>query len=109
MSNYKVDITGINTSTLKCLTHEENMALFKALKEGDPNAKDELVNGNLKLVLSILKGFNKHNLNMDDLFQVGVIGLIKAIDNFDPSYGVTLSTYACPITLGWSKICRILL
>ena len=67
MSNYKVDITGINTSTLKCLTHEENMALFKALKEGDPNAKDELVNGNLKLVLSILKGFNKHNLNMDDL------------------------------------------
>ena len=109
MSNYKVDITGINTSTLKCLTHEENIKLFKLYQNGDLKAKDDLVNGNLKLVLSVLKGFNKKGINQDDLFQVGVIGLIKAIDNFDPSYGVTLSTYACPITLGWSKICRILL
>lgn len=103
MSTYKVDITGINTSELKSLSHEENMALFKALNEGDENAKDQLVNGNLKLVLSILKGFNKHNLNMDDLFQVGVVGLIKAIDNFDISYNLKLSTYGVPLILGEIK------
>ena len=103
MSNYKVDITGINTSDLKSLSHEENMKLFAALKNGDTSAKDKLVNGNLKLVLSILKGFNKHNLNMDDLFQVGVIGLIKAIDNFDVSYNLKLSTYGVPLILGEVK------
>ena len=103
MSNYKVDITGINTSDLKVLSHEENMELFKALNDGDESAKDKLVNGNLKLVLSILKGFNKHNLNMDDLFQVGVIGLIKAIDNFDVSYNLKLSTYGVPLILGEIK------
>ena len=103
MSNYKVDITGINTSQLKALSHEENMALFKLLQEGDQTAKDRLVNGNLKLVLSILKGFNKHNINMDDLFQVGVVGLIKAIDNFDISYNLKLSTYGVPLILGEIK------
>lgn len=103
MSNYKVDITGINTSDLKSLSHEENMELFKALNDGDKLAKEKLVNGNLKLVLSILKGFNKHNLNMDDLFQVGVIGLIKAIDNFDVSYNLKLSTYGVPLILGEIK------
>ncbi|MBQ6841505.1 MAG: sigma-70 family RNA polymerase sigma factor [Bacilli bacterium] len=103
MSNYKVDITGINTSDLKVLSHEENMELFKALNDGDESAKDKLVNGNLKLVLSILKGFNKHNLNMDYLFQVGVIGLIKAIDNFDVSYNLKLSTYGVPLILGEIK------
>jgi len=103
MSNYKVDITGINTSELKSLSHEENMALFKAMHDGDLLAKEKLVNGNLKLVLSILKGFNKNNLNMDDLFQVGVIGLIKAIDNFDTSYNLKLSTYGVPLILGEIK------
>ena len=103
MSNYKVDITGINTSTLKCLTHEENIKLFKLYHNGDLKAKDDLVNGNLKLVLSVLKGFNKKGINQDDLFQVGVIGLIKAIDNFDLSYNLKLSTYAVPLIVGEIK------
>lgn len=103
MSNYKVDITGINTSTLKCLTHEENVKLFKMLQNGDLKAKEYLVNGNLKLVLSVLKGFNKKSINQDDLFQVGVIGLIKAIDNFDLSYNLKLSTYAVPLIAGEIK------
>lgn len=103
MSNYKVDITGINTSTLKCLSHEENVKLFKLLREGNIWAKDDLVNGNLKLVLSILKSFNKNGINQDDLFQVGVIGLIKAIDNFDLSYNLKLSTYAVPLIVGEIK------
>ena len=103
MSNYKVDITGINTSTLKCLTHEENIKLFKLYQNGDLKAKDDLVNGNLKLVLSVLKGFNKKGINQDDLFQVGVIGLIKAIDNFDLSYNLKLSTYAVPLIVGEIK------
>ena len=103
MSNYKVDITGINTSTLKCLTHEENIKLFKLYQNGNLKAKDDLVNGNLKLVLSVLKGFNKKGINQDDLFQVGVIGLIKAIDNFDLSYNLKLSTYAVPLIVGEIK------
>ncbi len=103
MANYKVDITGINTSNLKSLTHEENVELFKQMREGDPQAKDKLVYGNLKLVLSILKRFNKYQVNMDDLFQVGVIGLIKAIDNFDLSYNLKLSTYGVPLIIGEVK------
>lgn len=100
MSNYKVDITGINTSNLKCLTHEENIKLFKLYQAGDLNAKEDIVNGNLKLVLSVLKNFSKTGINQDDLFQVGVIGLIKAVDNFDLSYNVRFSTYAVPLILG---------
>ena len=73
------------------------------MKEGDIFAKEELINGNLKLVLSILRSFSSRNENMDDLFQVGVIGLIKAIDNFDLSYGLKLSTYACPMISGEIK------
>lgn len=103
MSKYKVDITGINTSELKLLTHEETVKLFEAYQRGDLSAKEELINSNLKLVLSILKSFNKNNYNMDDLFQVGVIGLIKAIDNFDLSYNLKLSTYAVPLILGEIK------
>lgn len=103
MSNYKVDITGINTSKLKCLTHEENIKLFNLYHNGDKLAKEDLVNGNLKLVLSVLKGFNKSGINQDDLFQVGVIGLIKAIDNFDLSYNLKLSTYAVPLIIGEIK------
>lgn len=103
MSNYKVDITGINTSNLKCLTHEENIKLFKLYQAGDLNAKEDIVNGNLKLVLSVLKNFSKTGINQDDLFQVGVIGLIKAVDNFDLSYNLKLSTYAVPLIIGEIK------
>ena len=109
MAKYKVDISGINTSSLKPLTNEQNLELFKKMQEGDPFAREDLINGNLKLVLSILRKFSGKVDNMDDLFQVGCLGLVKAIDNFDTSYDVKLSTYACPITLDWSKICRILL
>jgi len=103
MARYKVDITGINTNELKVLTGEETIKLFERYHKGDERAKEELVNGNLKLVLSILRSFNKGNYNMDDLFQVGVIGLIKAIDNFDLSYNLKLSTYAVPLILGEIK------
>ena len=103
MSKYKVDICGIDTSNIKVLTNEENIALFKKMHEGNPFARDDLINGNLKLVLSILKKFNNKVDNLDDLFQVGCLGLVKAIDNFDTSYNVTLSTYACPLIIGEMK------
>ena len=100
MGKYKVEITGINTSELKVLTQEEMTELFKKYKEGDKLAKDELVNGNLKLVLSILKRFNKEKYNLDDLFQIGCIGLMKSVDNFDPTLEVKFSTYAVPMIIG---------
>ena len=103
MANYKVEITGINTNNIKVLKSDETIELFKRYQSGDESAKEELVNGNLKLVLSILKKFNNQKYNLDDLFQVGVIGLIKAIDNFDLSYNLQLSTYACPLILGEIK------
>ena len=103
MAKYKVDISGNNTSKLLSLTNIQNLELFKKMQEGDPLAREELVNGNLKLVLSILKKFNNKVDNLDDLFQVGCLGLVKAIDNFDTSYNVTLSTYACPMILGEIK------
>lgn len=95
----KVEISNVNTANLKVLTHQEMTDLFKKYQDGDLNAKEELINGNLKLVLSILKKYNNHD-NMDDLFQVGCIGLIKAIDNFDLSHEVKFSTYAVPMILG---------
>ena len=103
MSKYKVDICGINTSLLKPLTNEENYQLFIKMKNGDPFAREDLIKGNLKLVLSILKKYNNKVDNLDDLFQVGCLGLVKAIDNFDLSYNVTLSTYACPLIIGEMK------
>lgn len=103
MAKYKVDITGINTSELKVLSFKETEELFVKLKNGDINAKEELINGNLKLVLSIIKRFNNNKYNLDDLFQVGVIGLIKAIDNFDITLGLKLSTYAVPLIIGEIK------
>ena len=103
MSKYKVDITGINTSDIKVLSNEEMVHLFVRYRDGDIAAKEELINGNLKLVLSILRSFNRGDVNLDDLFQVGVIGLIKAIDNFDLSYGLKLSTYAVPLIIGEIK------
>ena len=103
MAKYKVDITGINTNDIKVLSNEEMTHLFIRYQNGDLIAKEELINGNLKLVLSILRSFNNKDVNLDDLFQVGVIGLIKAIDNFDLSYGLKLSTYAVPLIIGEIK------
>ena len=100
MAKHKVEISGINTSEIKVLTQEEMEELFIKMKNGDKFARDELVNGNLKLVLAILKRFNKKDENMDDLFQIGCVGLLKAIDNFDLSYGVKFSTYCVPMVLG---------
>ena len=103
MARHKVEISGVNTANLKVLSNEEMMKLFKKYKNGDEFAKNDIVNGNLKLVLSILKKYNNRCDNMDDLFQVGCIGLIKAIDNFDLSYDVKFSTYAVPMILGEVK------
>lgn len=94
MAKNKVIINGIDTSALKVLNQNEMEYLFKELKNGNKSAKNELTQGNLKLVLSILKKYQNKCDNMDDLFQIGVIGLIKAIDNFDLSFGVKFSTYA---------------
>ena len=94
MAKNKVEINGINTSKLNVLNHNEMNELFIKLKNGDKNAKSLLVEGNLKLVLSILRGYQNKCDNLDDLFQIGVVGLIKAIDNFDLSFGVKFSTYA---------------
>lgn len=103
MARHKVEISGVNTADIKVLTSEEMEDLFKKIKEGDPFAREELINGNLKLVLSIIKKFNHRGENLDDLFQVGCVGLVKAIDNFDLSHGVKLSTYAVPMILGEVK------
>ena len=103
MSKHSVDICGVNTSLLKVLSNEETHDLFIKMKNGDVLARDELIKGNLKLVLSILKKFVGKVDNLDDLFQVGCLGLVKAIDNFDTSYDVRLSTYACPMILGEIK------
>ena len=103
MSRHKVEITGVNTANIKVLTNEEKLELFKKMKEGDLFAREDLINGNLKLVLSILRKFSGKVDNLDDLFQVGCLGLVKAIDNFDISYDVRLSTYACPMIEGEIK------
>lgn len=103
MARHKVDIVNINTSTLEVLSSDEMIKLFKELKEGNEYAKEKLITGNLKLVLSILKNYNNRVDNMDDLFQIGVVGLIKAIDNFDLSHEVKFSTYAVPMILGEVK------
>ena len=103
MARHKVEISGVNTANIKVLTTEEMNELFKRVKNGDTKAREELVNGNLKLVLSILKKFSKHVDNMDDLFQIGCIGLLKAIDNFDLSYVVKFSTYCVPMIQGEVK------
>ncbi len=96
----KVEVTGVNTATLKVLNEAEKMRLIAEWQGGRKEARDELVNGNLRLVLSIVQRFAGRGENMDDLFQVGCIGLMKAIDNFDLSVGVRFSTYAVPLILG---------
>lgn len=96
----KVEICGVNTAKLPVLSNEEKNELLKRIKNGDNNARQEFINGNLKLVLSVIKRFRCKSDNADDLFQVGCIGLIKALDNFDVEQNVQFSTYAVPMIIG---------
>ncbi len=100
----KVEICGVNTSRLKLLSEEKKRELLKTIKNGSPaerkRARDEMINGNLRLVLSLIQRFVGRGESPDDLFQVGVIGLIKAIDNFDPKLDVRFSTYGVPMIIG---------
>ena len=96
----KVEICGVNTAKLPTLTREQKDALFVRIKQGDAAAREEFVQGNLRLVLSVIQRFGNRGENIDDLFQVGCIGLIKAIDNFDLSQNVQFSTYAVPMIIG---------
>lgn len=96
----KVEICGVNTSKLPLLKNAEKEALFKRITDGDEAARKEYINGNLRLVLSVIKRFHSSNENVDDLFQIGCVGLIKAIDNFDASLNVKFSTYAVPMIVG---------
>lgn len=104
MSRYKVEIVGIDTSNIKVLKNDEMMKLFHQLQqEQNLEAKEELIYGNMKLVLSLVQRFSSRCDNLDDLFQVGCVGLIKAIDNFDLKHEVRFSTYAVPMILGEMK------
>ena len=96
----KVEICGVNTSKLKVLRNEETMELLRRTKEGDKQAREELISGNLRLVLSVIQKFSGRGENADDLFQVGCVGLIKAIDNFDINQPVRFSTYGVPMIIG---------
>lgn len=96
----KVEICGVNTANLKVLSESEKMRLLKEMHAGNAKAREELVNGNLRLVLSVIQRFTQRGENLDDLFQVGCIGLIKSIDNFDISQNVRFSTYAVPMIIG---------
>ena len=96
----KVEIANINTSKLPKLNAEKNKELFIRMKNGDEEAREELITGNLRLVLSIIQRFGGRGENPDDLFQVGVVGLIKAIDNFDITLDVQMSTYCVPMIIG---------
>ena len=96
----KVEITGVNTTKLEVLKRDEAAELFKKAKAGDTEARQRLINGNLRLVLSIIKRFDRKNESIDDLFQVGCIGLIKGIDNFDTTLNVLPSTYLVPMIIG---------
>ena len=96
----KVEICGVNTSKLKTLTDAEKNALLRLSKAGDQNARQKLIDGNLRLVLSIIQRFTTRGENLDDLFQVGCVGLLKALNNFDVSQNVKFSTYAVPMIIG---------
>ena len=96
----KVEICGVNTSKLKVLTEERKRELLILNKQGDEKAREELIYGNLRLVLSIIQRFMNRNENVDDLFQVGCVGLIKAVDNFNTELDVKFSTYAVPMIIG---------
>ena len=96
----KVEICGVNTSKLKVLKNEEMVELLHRIRQGDEAAREEMISGNLRLVLSVIQRFAGRGENVDDLFQVGCIGLIKAIDNFDPGQNVRFSTYGVPMIVG---------
>ena len=100
MAQGKVEICGVNTAKLPILNEQEKEALFVRIKKGDEQAKEEYIKGNLRLVLSVIRRFSASGENPDDLFQVGCIGLMKAVDNFDRSLDVKFSTYAVPMILG---------
>lgn len=100
MAAYKVEICGVNTAKLPVLKEEEKSSLFARIKAGDLEARETYIKGNLRLVLSVIKRFSNSNENVDDLFQIGCIGLIKSIDNFNPEIGVKFSTYAVPMIIG---------
>ncbi len=100
MAVYKVEICGVNTSKLPLLGPEEKEELFKRIKAGDKEARERYIKGNLRLVLSVIQRFSGNHENIDDLFQIGCIGLIKAIDNFKPDMMVKFSTYAVPMIVG---------
>ncbi len=95
----KVEISGVNTSKLPVLTAMEKEELIKEIKNGDEEARQKFINGNLRLVLSVIQRFRGRGESADDLFQVGCVGLIKAIDNFDITQGVQFSTYAVPMII----------
>ena len=99
----KVEICGVNTAKLKVLKNEETMALLRRAKQGDMEAREQLIAGNLRLVLSVIQKFSNRGENADDLFQVGCIGLIKAIDNFNTELDVRFSTYGVPTRMGLGK------
>ncbi len=103
MALYKVEICGVNTSKLPLLSEEEKKELFRKIKEGDMEARERYIQGNLRLVLSILQRFSGSKENMDDLFQIGCVGLIKAVDNFDDTLNIKFSTYAVPMIAGELK------
>ena len=103
MKSNKVEICGVNTSTLPLLSKEEKDELFIKIKAGDKEAREKFIQGNLRLVLSVIKRFYGRGENADDLFQIGCVGLIKAIDNFDLSQNVQFSTYAVPMIIGEVK------
>ncbi len=100
MAMYKVEICGVNTAKLPLLTDEEKKELFEKIQKGDKNAREQFIKGNLRLVLSIIQRFSNSGENIDDLFQIGCIGLMKAIDNFDVTLNVKFSTYAVPMIIG---------
>lgn len=102
MTQGKVEICGVNTSKLPLLKNAEKEELFQKINQGDKEARQKYIEGNLRLVLSVIKRFASSNENADDLFQIGCVGLIKAIDNFDSSLNVKFSTYAVPV----STLCR---
>ncbi len=100
MALNKVEICGVNTAKLPLLSEQEKEALFVRIKQGDKGAREEYIKGNLRLVLSVIKRFSSSNENADDLFQVGCVGLMKAVDNFEPDRLVKFSTYAVPMIIG---------
>ena len=100
MALNKVEICGVNTAKLPVLSNEEKELLFERIKQGDQEARELYIKGNLRLVLSVIRRFGSSNENADDLFQIGCVGLIKAIDNFDTTLNVKFSTYAVPMIIG---------